>query len=242
MISDFERHLGDIERRARNGEVILTKFLDLSEQSLALKLAKEFKINFFGGIEGAERKRALVNIKNPKISEYNIIAYQIIFSKMVEFNHRNVLGTIMSLGVKRNTFGDIIVSNQEIYLLVSTEIAEYLETEFTEINHQPITLKKVNYQKLEIATTKAADLKTIIVPSFRLDVIIAYGFGISRNNVVKHIESGLVFINNKQILKPDYEVHLDEIISVRKYGRIKLVEIGKVTKKERIVIKIQVYK
>ena len=82
----------------------------------------------------------------------------------------------------------------------------------------------------------------MIVPSLRLDVVVANGFGISRNKTVESINAKEVFINNKIVTKPDYEVKLNEIISYRGHGRLKLIEIGKVTKKNRLVISLEVYK
>ena len=44
----------------------------------------------------------------------------------------------MSLGVKRNLFGDIIVNNEDCYFLCCSEITEYIENEFSAINGQKI--------------------------------------------------------------------------------------------------------
>lgn len=242
MISDFERYLGDIERKVDCGETILTKFLDLNEQQLAKSLQNRYEVNFFGGTSYAERTRALINCTNPRISEYHIVAYQIIYPKTLNISHRNILGTLMSLGVKRNLFGDIIVSEDNCYFLCCSEIAEYIEQEFTMINNQKIKLKKVSYQQLENNANDNKQTITVIVPSLRLDVVVANGFNISRNKVVDSINAKEVFLNNKIVTKPDCEVKLNEIISYRGHGRLKLIEIGKVTKKNRLVISLEVYK
>lgn len=241
MISDFKRSLGDLDRLSSQGEKMLTRFLDLEEQSLANSLKKEYDISFFGGFDGAERKRAIINKKNPKISEYKIIVYQIIYPSMMKLSHRMVLGNLMSLGIKRNNIGDIIVTDTETYFLVCSEVSNIIEQQFTKLNNTTITLKKVSYEKLSSLETTNTKEASLIVPSLRLDVILSDGFRISRKDAKEKIESGLVFINNKIINKPDYEVELNNIISFRHNGRIKLTEIGKMTKKERIVIKIEIY-
>ena len=61
MISDFERYLGDIERKVACGETILTKFLDINEQQIAKGLQSKYEINFFGGTSYSERTRAIIN-------------------------------------------------------------------------------------------------------------------------------------------------------------------------------------
>ena len=45
MISDFERIIGDIEKKADLGESILTKFLDLNDQEIAKRLEHQFLVN-----------------------------------------------------------------------------------------------------------------------------------------------------------------------------------------------------
>lgn len=241
MINDFKRSIGDLERLSNQGEKMLTRFLDLEEQSLANSLKKDYEINFFGGLSNSERKRAIINKKNPKISEYKIIVYQIIYPPMLKLTHRIVLGNLMSLGIKRNNIGDIIVTDTETYFLACAEIGSIIEQEFVKINNTPITLKKVSYEKITSLEQNKTKEISLIVPSLRLDVILSDGFKISRKDAKDKIECGLVFINNKEINKPDYEVELNNIISFRHNGRIKLTEIGKKTKKERIVIKIEIY-
>ena len=242
MVSDFERTLGDIIKKVELGEIILTKFLDLEELAIAKSLQNKYNISFFGGSSFSERQRAIINGSNPKQKDFNIIVYKINYPKTLNISHRNILGTLMSLGIKRNTFGDIIVRDEECYLMCSTEISSFIEQEFTKINHQPIELKKVSYQQLEYLEEGSKLITTVIVPSLRLDVIVANGFNISRNKVVDKIETKEVFINNKVITKPDYEVKLNDLISCRGFGRLKLIDIGKVTKKNRIVLSLEVYK
>ena len=148
----------------------------------------------------------------------------------------------MSLGIKRNLIGDIIVSNEDVYFVCAKEISDFLEMEFKEINRQKIKIKKVSYQQLDNIISLNKEITTIIVPSLRLDVIVANGFNESRSKVVDAINIKEVYINNKIITKPDYEVKLNDVVSYRGHGRIKFVELGKVTKKNRLVIGIEVYK
>ena len=242
MISDFERIIGDIEKKAETGEEVVTKFLDLNDQELAKRLEHRFLVNYFGGYSGAERVRAIINASNPRISLFNIVAYKIEYPKTLIISHRNILGTLMSLGIKRNLIGDIIVSNEDVYFVCAKEISDFLEMEFKEINRQKIKIKKVSYQQLDNIISLNKEITTIIVPSLRLDVIVANGFNESRSKVVDAINIKEVYINNKTITKPDYEVKLNDVVSYRGHGRIKFVELGKVTKKNRLVIGIEVYK
>ena len=242
MISDFERIIGDIEKKANLGENVLSKFLDLNDQEVAKRLEKDYLVNYFGGYSGAERVRAIINSSNPRVAEYNIVVYKIEYPKTLQITHRNILGTLMSLGIKRNLIGDIIINDDCAYFICAKEICDFIELEFNEINRQKITIKKVSYQQLDNILLESKKIETIIVPSLRLDVVVSNGFNEARSKVVDSINLKEVYINNKIITKPDYEVKLNDIISYRGHGRIKFVELGKVTKKNRLVIGIEVYK
>ena len=242
MISDFERIIGDIEKKASLGENVLSKFLDLNDQEVAKRLEKDYLVNYFGGYSGAERVRAIINSSNPRVAEYNIVVYKIEYPKTLQITHRNILGTLMSLGIKRNLIGDIIINDDCAYFICAKEICDFIELEFNEINRQKITIKKVSYQQLDNILLESKKIETIIVPSLRLDVVVSNGFNEARSKVVDSINLKEVYINNKIITKPDYEVKLNDIISYRGHGRIKLVELGKVIKKNRLVIGIEVYK
>lgn len=242
MISDFERIIGDIEKKANLGENVLSKFLDLNDQEVAKRLEKDYLVNYFGGYSGAERVRAIINSSNPRVAEYNIVVYKIEYPKTLQISHRNILGTLMSLGIKRNLIGDIIINDDCAYFICAKEICDFIELEFNEINRQKISIKKVSYQQLDNILLVSKKIETIIVPSLRLDVVVSNGFNEARSKVVDSINLKEVYINNKIITKPDYEVKLNDIISYRGHGRIKFVELGKVTKKNRLVIGIEVYK
>ena len=173
---------------------------------------------------------------------YNIVVYKIEYPKTLQITHRNILGTLMSLGIKRNLIGDIIINDDCAYFICAKEICDFIELEFNEINRQKISIKKVSYQQLDNILLESKKIETIIIPSLRLDVVVSNGFNEARSKVVDSINLKEVYINNKIITKPDYEVKLNDIISYRGHGRIKFVELGKVTKKNRLVIGIEVYK
>ena len=83
-------------------------------------------------------------------------------------------------------------------------------------------------------------IKTINVASLRLDAVISRALNISRNESCELIESGLVSINHKIIKSITYKCSEFEIISIRKFGRITILENVKTTKKDRLVLKIGV--
>lgn len=222
----------------------LTKFLDFEEQKEIYRtLPKGTKVFFEGGYEGAERKRAFITNEydNIEFSNYDIKIYEIIFESNIKIiTHRHILGTIMSLGVNRNSFGDILVTESNYYLFVTKEISKYIEQNFTMVNHIPLKLREIT-NVLDILLPKPVE-QNINVSSMRLDAIIARTLNKSRNDSSEIITKGLVLINHKECLNTSYNIKLNDVISIRHFGRIIVHEILKTTKKDRLILRIEVKK
>ena len=239
----MEFNFDDILSQVERGKVVLTKFLDESEQAeLESNLSDKVKVQLFGGYQNAERKRALITEVDYDFDDFNLVAYRIDFPrKFTQINHRHVLGTIMSLGVNRNTIGDIIIG-EDTYLIVTKEIAKYLIDNLTEINRTRVTLTNVDLDLLDELNLNEPIKEEIIVSSLRLDAIVAQVMNVSRNDASKHIMMKNVKINHKICEKTSQICKINDIISIRKYGRVVLLDIKRVTRKERIVLSIGIWR
>ncbi len=239
----MSNRLGDYYQEAIDGGIVLTKFLDLEEINQIKSLEKDgLKVYFYGGYEDAERVRAIIQYETyeePNLNDYNIKIYHATFNKAFsDIGHRNVLGSIMTLGIERNTFGDIYIIDNNIYLFITSEIEKYLIPNIPLVNHQNLIFKEVN--KIEDNHTKSEIIKTVNVASMRLDAVISRCINVSRNEAVEMIEAGFVSINHKLIKSITYKCLEQDMISIRKYGRITILENVKTTKKDRLVLKIGV--
>lgn len=239
----MNNRLGDYYEEAIEGKIVLTKFLDFDEINQIKTIEKDgLKIYFYGGYDEAERVRAIIQYASyepPQKEDFKINIYQATFNdNYSSIGHRNVLGSIMSLGIERNTFGDIYISENSIYLITSFEISKYLIQNMPLINHQNLKFNQV--ENIEQNHIKPDQLKTVNVASLRLDAVLARCLNLSRNQVTELIESGMVAINHRITKSITYKCSENEIISIRKYGRIKILENVKTTKKDRLVIKVGV--
>ncbi len=106
----------DLLKEALKNGFALSKFLDSAELTEIKKIKNnEVTTYYYGGYEDAERVRAIIVDKkseSPTFDEFTIVALKIVLdTPNVIINHRHVLGTLMSLGIKRETIGDIIISS-----------------------------------------------------------------------------------------------------------------------------------
>lgn len=238
MSTDFT---GDYERRALKGEMVLTKFLDNEEIKKVKSVSNnDIRVYFNGGYEDAERLRAIVmqaRYEEPTTSEYEITCLEITpLSSYRPITHRHVLGTLMSLGLKRQVMGDIIINNQLINVFVINDVVNFIQTNLLEINQ--VSVRVVAKDTATIVTTSELEELMINIPSVRLDAIIAKVLRLARGKANEIIEKGLVQINHNECLNNSYQVKINDIISVRHFGRIELLEIVRTTKKDRLQVRI----
>ena len=52
--------------------------------------------------------------------------------------HRDILGALMSLGIKRELFGDIVEKDKDFYLAVDRHIYEYLKDHLSMIKRSKV--------------------------------------------------------------------------------------------------------
>lgn len=226
----------DINNIINNGKSrpYLSKFLTIQEQFDLAKAHKEINIAFSNSYIDEERKRAFVYPKYMEITPDFKISYLKIISKN-KLRHQDILGGLLSLGINREVIGDILVEDQ-IVLCVS-EVDNYIISNLERIGHEKVEVKKL--QKIEYDKLNEYFEKEIIVSSYRLDAIVARTTKLSRGNAQDLIKQKMVSINGKIENDIDYICKIDDIISIRKYGRIIIKEQLKTTKKDNLVLKIK---
>ncbi|MCA1029994.1 RNA-binding protein [Bacillus timonensis] len=225
----------------------LTDFLDPREQELVRVVVgnnSDVKVSFFGGNETTERKRALLYpyFFQPEQDDFGVVLYQITYpSKFTTIEHRQVLGALMSIGLKRGKYGDILIKDDVIQLVAAKEVSDYIGLNFESIGKVNISLKEMEISECLTIENEWID-KHITVSSTRLDVILASIHNISRQKVQTMINANLVKVNWKMIENASFDCKEGDVLSLRGYGRCKLLTFEGVTKKEKIKILVGLQK
>lgn len=201
-------------------------------------LLKDVSLTFEGGYENAERKIAVLC---PKCYVQRInfpISVISVEYKGDRLSHRDILGALMGLGIKRDTLGDIIESSDPQSIICENKISEYIINNFTKAGRSNISCKYG-----EILSPPAHNFKEInsTVASLRLDGILSEGFNVSRGKASELIKSGLVYVNWVLATSPSKEIKEGDSISVRGKGKIILDKVLGQSKKGRILIRINKY-
>jgi len=223
--------------------VTWTDFLDPYQIRLverALSGTNDIEYRFEGGYKGAERKIAIfepdhLSNLSEKGSENPLSLINIKLKRENNITHRDYLGSLMGLGIKREKIGDIIVEGSSCDVIVLKDIADYILYNLNKVSNTGVLVSKGNIDDLKVPEPKTKEIKCT-VPSLRLDCIISNGFGISRSQVAPLFKSGRVYVNWEPEEKLSAQVKEGDTISVKGKGRVVLEEIGNKTRKDRISI------
>lgn len=216
----------------------LTDFLDPREQLILKSIIGEHSgilADLFGGTPNTERKRALIfpDYYESDEEDFLICLFEIDYpKKFVSIEHPQVLGSLMSLGLKRGKFGDILFEDDRIQFFVTEEIEEYVRLQLESIGRASVTLNKKPFAEAITADEEWREC-SVTSSSLRLDTVISAIYNISRQKSQLFIQQGLVKVNWTLIENPSFECREGDLISVRGQGRSKIMEIEGKTKKEK---------
>ncbi|QCJ41986.1 RNA-binding protein [Bacillus sp. S3] len=216
----------------------LTDFLDPREQHiLKLLIGENGDVNckLFGGSQDNERKRGLIfpDYLTANEEDFQISLFEIQYpAKFVTIEHRQVLGTLMSLGLKRGKFGDILVKEGQIQFFAAMEVSEYIKSNVESIGRAGVKLIEADIAKA-LAVKERWEEMELTVSSMRLDTVISGIYHVSRQKSQLMIQQGLIKVNWTIIENPSFLCDDQDMISVRGYGRAKIIRIDGKTKKEK---------
>ena len=232
-------------------KITYTDFLNISEISIVKNVLKEEKIQnyiIYGGKEDADR--SLVIFYPEKFSEEMLKKnfekiFEVIRIKLpnnIKYEHREFLSGIMKLGIVREKFGDIIVTDFGADIIVLSEISKVLSNDLkvlTRFRKSEITIE--NIKELSKIETEFEEVN-LIVSSIRLDNFVAELANCSRNNSEEIINEGRVFINSINEFKPSKKININDIITIRGKGKFIFDGIEKETRSGRYLLNMRKYK
>ena len=214
----------------------------LSENSISTLLCRKHFLPLepvlFGGIDNAER--CMVAFLNEYDEpDFPICAVKVTSARLKGLTHRDFLGSMLALGIKREKCGDIIINDDECYLLVHSDIAEFVCSSLEKVGRIGVKTQLTDLFDVKTAPKKLSPV-TGTVSSLRLDAVVSLFSGKGRSSASEFISSGLVFVNGICVQKNDMHLQGDETISIRGYGKGTL-SLGGKSKKDRIFVTINKY-
>lgn len=145
----------------------------------------------------------------------------------------------MKLGIKREKIGDILVDKEGADILLCPDMIKFVETHLTQLTRfQKTKIERISLEEIKKIEIPKEEI-TIIIPSMRIDAIIAELIQASRSKANMLLEQERVFLNAILVTKPAKEVQEEDFITIRGKGKFQIKQISGTTKKGNLFVKVE---
>ncbi len=227
----------------RNNIPKFSGFLDLRQQKIAEFAASGISpgsFSLYGGYDGAERKMFGVfpDYISDRTQEFPI-SYLCVSHKR-PLTHRDFLGSLMSLGIKREVVGDIITGEDKSYIIIQSAMCEHIIDNISKIGNVGVNISVCSSEDLGLSQERFEE-NSVIISSMRLDCVVAALTGKSRAESAKLVTSERVSVNHEIITSCSKNINDADVLSIRSFGKFIIGSCVSKTKKGRLVLLYKKY-
>lgn len=235
----LRKRFAELSARAYvSGHCTYSEFLTLSQQQTLFSMQLDSPFELCGGFDCAERRIAVFGGTQPCGGDSLPIACVSIKPASQKFaddiSHRDCLGSLMALGMRREVLGDIVIIKNEAYLFCLESVADYITAQLDKVRHTTVRCERCD-APAEI-TAPIPEEREYVVASTRLDAVTAAVFSLSRGDSQKLFEQKKVFINSKLCTSASHTIAGGDIVSVRGFGRFRYEGVKLETRKGKLRI------
>ncbi len=216
-------------------------FLSVDEIAFAKDYLQKRSNNFcfFGGFADAERQLLCCFPDWVDEPAFPIDALTFTYRNGDNLRHRDFLGALTSIGIKRETIGDILIEQGRAVVFLKSEIIDFAIKNISKVGNCGVTISRGVFSNLpQRDQLKEASLT---VASLRLDCVVSGLAGCSRNRACEFIESGMVSLNSQITEKITRTITDGDVLSIRRKGKFQIISAQDKTKKDRIILQYKAY-
>ena len=232
----------------RDGKNKYTDFFNFARYEDIVEVIKsnfDVNISLFGGLERSEHERLKIGFSPTyyelENSEFPIESIEIKYNKFSkDIKHRELLGSILGLGIDRGKIGDILIFDTRAIVFVDRDIADYICANLESVGRNKVEASIKHVEDLYIPLAQYQDIK-ITVTSMNLSSIISAGFNMSRSKSAELIKGKKAFINWEKSENTSKALKQKDTITVRGYGRLYINEVIGKSSKGKTILNIHKY-
>ena len=228
----FASHVFDLVDDVWKGGSPYTGFCDVRQQAVVAAVAgrEGVQVRFFGGYPDSERSVASLYREPDEPAFPPIRAIRVQSHDPV--THRDILGSVLALGLKRERIGDIIKTGDGQALFVLPPADRLILDELSRVGRQSVRCLPVDApDKLDIIREYKTIAGTVASP--RLDSVVSLCCGVGRAAAADRVKSGKVFVDAVNITNPAFGLKEECRISVRGSGKYLFTFDGRMSGKGR---------
>lgn len=225
----IDQFVGLFNRLLFTGQAFLTDFLDPRQRQIMETIAgEEAIVQAFGGYEEAEKCRLYISLEweNLRPDDYHVQLFEIEYpQKFASLRHSQILGSLANSGVKTDTFGDIITDGQGRWqFFAEKELAGFFASQIDRMGPVKVRLEEKPL-KDRLEAEDNSEIISAVASSMRLDAVLAALSNKSRSQVKEALEAGEVRLNWHEEEKGESLLKVGDILSLRRFGRVKLLSV-----------------
>lgn len=239
------RHAEDLARIAlQRGIPRYSGFLSDREQILAEAAMHKAGCDcwrFDGGWPGAERRVLCIEPKGcapaPTICAVRIACRLVAGAAAPQ--HKDYLGSLMGLELKREALGDIVPDPEEqgtVWVFATKTAAGVILSELLRVGNITVHCEQAEQSAVPDFPQAEHKAQTATVSSLRLDAVLAAMLHCSRGQAAELITAGRVEINHVAATSAHAPVYRQDLFTVRGKGRFQLTDLPGKSKKDRYII------
>ena len=243
--TEFTRRAEELWQRSDAQNIVThSNFLTPAEQhSLAGLSHIQSSLHLFGGLAESERRVAFFLPDYLTHEDFDPSAYITAFHlrcRFGVFGHRDVLGSLLGLGLARWSIGDIYTKDEDAWFFCLPSVANAIARDLTKIGRNGVQITEIPLYEVPEPERQREEIR-FTVSSCRLDAIVSGTWNLSRTNAANLIESGLVSLNYTVCERTSATVEAGDVFSLRGYGKAALRELGGKSRKDRIHLIVERY-
>ena len=247
--------IDDLCERAERGEMAVSVFLSPRELHFARRRLdiRHAKFLVFGGMAEAERGRIYIlpEYMEDVLTVSELEAYgedlristlRVSGSGFSKLSHRDFMGSLLGLGIERSVIGDIIVTEtgREAIVFCDSDIVRFLLESWNKVGNDKVRVENVVLPENFTPERRFANLNDTVA-SPRVDGVVAALCSLSRDKARALVENEFVEVDYEIVSRPDKMLAAPCLVTVRGYGKFKLMSVSEQTKKGRYRLLAQKY-
>lgn len=240
----LKKRFMELATRADNqGAWTQTDFLTQAEQALLRTLRLPLSPVFYGGYPNAERQIAAFGNEAlwdvPYTPPIACLCMEPLSQRFADqLTHRDFLGALMGLGLEREVFGDILLIENAGYVFCLDAIAPFVQENLTQVKRTSIRCFPA---PPPAQACEPPQITPYVVPSLRLDALVAAVYDLPRSQGKELVEGEKVFVGGRLARSASEPIREGDKVSVRGYGRFEYAGLLGETRKNRLRVGVRVF-
>ncbi|AFZ68390.1 S4 domain-containing protein [Deinococcus peraridilitoris] len=221
--------------QARGGRVVRTGFLDADSIDRRILQDEEIRSLIAGGFPDARRVLLTLYPAHIPSVDSGVSVLRVIGEFRPDFEVQDFAVALKQLALPEEQLGDLREERGAFLLAVTGKAKSTLLSLGTLAN------TKIEVEDIGEVAGRGAKTREVVVPSLRVDVVGAKGFGVSRAYFQQGIDGGKVRINGAQA-RASSEVREGDSLSAEGLGRVDFKRVVNETRRGNFKVELDVHR